>query len=96
MSIYRLSKTTGDGVVALPLVNECFEQVNDSSEVADCANGCKERNYSNGTAAAFIRLFCKCNDFTHFDIAGTNHFKKYSVNPLGFLFYLFAVDHFNK
>ena len=95
-TIYRLSKITGDGVVALPLVKESFEQVNSSSEVADCANGCKERNYSNGTAAAFINLFCECKDFTHFDIAGTHQFKKYSVNPLGFLFYLFAVDHFKK
>ena len=96
IALYKLSKLSGDGVVPLPLANECFEQVNNSSEIADCANGCKERNYSNGTAAAFINTFCKCKDFTHFDIAGTNLFKKYPVNPLGFLLYLFAVDHFEK
>ncbi len=87
---------SGDGVVSLRLYPEYTELVNKSSNIADCANGAKERNCSNGQAAAFLKEFCACKDFTHFDIAGTHVYKKHTVNPLGFMMYLFAVNHFKK
>ncbi len=92
----KATELTGDGVISLPYFPEYFEAVNKSSKIADCANGAQERNCSNGWAAAFLKEFSKCNDFTHFDIAGTHIFKKHTVNPLGFAFYLFAVNHFKK
>ena len=95
-AILEASDLSGDGVVSLSLYPEYSEDVNKSSKIADCANGCKERKCSNGTAAAFLKEFCKCPDFTHFDIAGTHLYKNETVNPLGFLFYLFALNHFSK
>lgn len=95
-AIEKAASLSGDGVVSLRLYPEYTEDVNKSSNVADCANGCKERNCSNGTAAAFLKEFCSCKDFTHFDIAGTHVYKKHAVNPLSFMMYLFAVNHFEK
>ncbi len=90
------AKLAGDGVVPLPFYPEYFEMVDKSSTIADCANSCKERNCSNGTAAAFLKRFSDCQDFTHFDIAGTHLFKKETVNPLSFMLYLLAKKHFKK
>ncbi|XQP55621.1 MAG: M17 family metallopeptidase [Mycoplasmoidaceae bacterium] len=95
-AIEHAGQLSGDGLVSLRLYPEYTEEVNKSSNIADCANGCKERKCSNGTAAAFLKEFCKCPDFTHFDIAGTHVYKNHTVNPLSFLLYLFAVNHFNK
>lgn len=95
-AIRNAADFTGDGVVSLRLYPEYTDAVNKSSNIADCANGVKERNCSNGVAAAFLKEFCTCNDFTHFDIAGTHVFKKHAVNPLGFMLYLLAINHFKK
>ncbi|MBQ0045555.1 MAG: leucyl aminopeptidase family protein [Mycoplasma sp.] len=95
-AVEKAAELSGDGVVSLRLYPEYTELVNKSSNIADCANGAKERNCSNGQAAAFLKEFCACKDFTHFDIAGTHIYKKHTVNPLGFMMYLFAVNHFKK
>lgn len=95
-TIEKVASLSGDGVVSLRLYPEYTESVNKSSDIADCANGAKERNCSNGVAAAFLKEFCACKDFTHFDIAGTHVYKKHTVNPLSFMMYLFAVNHFKN
>ncbi len=81
----------------MPFYTEYKEMVDKSSSIADCANSTKgEREASNATAGMFLRLFSKCDDFAHFDIAGTNEFKKQPVAPLILTLFLFAVNHFNK
>lgn len=94
--IEKAGELSGDGLVSLRLYEEYTQLVNKSSSIADCTNGAKERNCSNSQAAAFLKEFCKCKDFAHFDIAGTHVYKKHTVNPLGFMLYLFAVNHFKK
>lgn len=94
--INHASELSGDSLVSLRLYQEYTDLVNKTSTIADCANGAKERNCSNGQAAAFLKEFCACKDFTHFDIAGTHVYKKHTVNPLSFMLYLLAVNHFNK
>ncbi len=94
VEIYSAAKLAGEGVIAQPLFPEYFEAVDKSSTIADCANGVKERNCSNAVAAAFLKKFSDCNDFVHFDIAGTHLFKKHPINPLGFTLFLYAVNHF--
>ncbi|XQP55167.1 MAG: M17 family metallopeptidase [Mycoplasmoidaceae bacterium] len=95
-AIEKAAELSGDGVVSLRLYPEYFESVNKSSNVADCTNGVKERNCSNGVAAAFLKEFCACKDFTHFDIAGTHVYKKHPVNVLSFMMYLLTINHFKK
>lgn len=79
-----------DGLISLPLFPDYFDMVNKSSQVADCANSCSERNASNGTAAAFLKEFSKCDDFVHFDVAGSNMFKKHPISPLSMVMFLLA------
>lgn len=74
---------SGDGLISLPFFPDFFEAIDKSSVLADCANSCSVRDASNSLAAAFLKTFCACDDFVHFDIAGTNEFKKHPVNPLG-------------
>ncbi len=96
-AISEASKLSLEHVLCMPFYTEYSEMVNKSSDIADCANNTKgEREASNATAAMFLRLFSKCDDFAHFDIAGTNEFKKHAVTPLILTFYLFAVNNFNK
>jgi len=85
-------------ILPMPYYSDFDELVNNSSKIADCANSCRgHREASNATAAAFLKLFNdKCDDFTHFDIAGTNLFQKHPINPLGLTLMLFATDHFFK
>ena len=81
--ILKAGDLSGDGLVYLPFFPEYFESINKSSKLADCANSCEIRDASNSLAAAFLKTFCACDDFVHFDIAGTNEFKKHPINPLG-------------
>ncbi len=84
-------------IICMSFYSEYEEIVNNSSKFADCANNVKNaRAASNATAAMFLKLFCKCEDFAHFDIAGTNVFKKFPVNPLVLPLYLCALDTFKK
>lgn len=94
-ALMHASNLTGDGLISLPLFPDMFDLVNKSSKYADCANSTGIREASNSTAAAFLKEFSKCDDFVHFDVAGTNMFKKYPVNPLGLLFFIFAKGYFN-
>jgi len=96
--IIEISKMSLEHILPMPYYTDFFTSVNNSSKIADCANSCKgEREASNATAAAFLKLFNdKCDDFVHFDIAGTNLFKKFSVNPLALTLMLFATSHFFK
>lgn len=81
--ILEAGDLSGEGLISLPLFPEFFEIINKSSKLADCANSCSIREASNSLAAAFLKNFCPCDDFVHFDIAGTNEFKKHPINPLG-------------
>lgn len=94
-AINKAAELSGDILVSLPLFADYFDLVNKSSPIADCANSTGVREASNGTAAAFLKEFSKCDDFVHFDIAGTNEFKKHFVNPLGLMLYFFAIGAFN-
>ncbi len=95
MDIANISFDSLEHVLCMPFYNEYFELVDNSSKLADCTNSMRAyRNASNATAAAFLRQFSKCPDFSHFDIAGTNEFKKFAVNPLVLTLYLFALKNF--
>ncbi len=96
-AIEEASKLSLEHVLCMPFYSEYANMVNKSSSIADCANSTKgEREASNATAGMFLRLFSKCDDFAHFDIAGTNEFKKHPVTPLISTLFLFAVDYFDK
>lgn len=97
LKLAKISTDSLEHIVCLPFYSEFTKLVNNSSKVADCANNVKaHREASNATAAEFLRLFSKCPDFTHFDVAGTNEFKKFAITPLILTLYLFALNHFVK
>lgn len=96
-AIKEASKVSLEHVLCMPFYSEYASMVNKSSSIADCANSTKgEREASNATAGMFLRLFSKCDDFAHFDIAGTNEFKKHPVTPLISTLFLFAVNYFGN
>ena len=89
-----IDKITGEKFDEI-FYSEYFDLVNKSSRFADCSNNVKnQREASNATAAAFLKLFSKCNDFAHFDIAGTNEFKKFPINPLVLTLYMCTLNIF--
>lgn len=91
------AKKTGEGVISLPMYPEMEEVINDSSQYADCLNSTSYiTNYANGFTANWLKLFTKCEDFTHFDIAGTMYMKKQANTPLCFTLFNFVKECFNK
>ena len=47
-------------------------------------------------AAAFLKEFSYCPNFTHIDISGTIEYKKYPINPFCLVLYNFVVKNFEE
>lgn len=67
-----------------------------SSYLADYANISKIGHSDNSFAAAFLKEFSYCSNFTHINISGTIEYKKYPINPFYLVLYNFVVENFKE
>ena len=86
----------GEYCVNIPLLPAHTTMVKQSSSLADCANISKISHSDSSFAAAFLKEFSYCPNFTHIDIAGTIEYKKYPINPFCLVLYNFVIENFNK
>ena len=77
----------GEYCANIPLLPAHTTMVKQSSNFADCANISKISHSDSSFAAAFLKEFSYCPNFTHIDIAGTIEYKKYPINPFCLVLY---------
>lgn len=88
---------SGNYCINIPLLKEYSCMVKNSSSIADLANvNLKSVHSDNSFAAAFLKEFSFCPDFTHIDIAGTIEYKKYPANQFCLILYNFVLQNFLK
>lgn len=86
----------GEYCANIPLLSAHTTMVKQSSNLADYANISKISHSDSSFAAAFLKEFSYCQNFTHIDIAGTIEYKKYPINPFCLVLYNFVIENFNE
>ena len=86
----------GEYCVNIPLLPAHTTIVKKSSNLADYANISKIGHSDSSFAAAFLKEFSYCSNFTHINIAGTIEYKKYPINPFCLVLYNFVTENFNE